>query len=436
MRRILWGVAVACVMAGTAQAQESNFRPYIVGSRAAGMGGAFTALADDGSGPYYNPGGIAFARRSSLSLSASVYGLATGDISDALGDGSTFHFSDMQTFPVSTSAVFKWGPRDTPDGPAANSLAFSAFVPDAIVLDDRDTLGSQQNAFFYNSSRQTVWGGVTYARRFGRLGLGWSGFVLIETATLGLDLTAINSMDAARYATITARTDETIVGAVGSFGARWDVDDHLRLGLSIYSPELGAMKKRREFVRVTASDPMAMTTQAVAKNADDLTATPTVPLRVQAGVAWTAGGFTLAADAIFLGPVDVHDDQDRAADGFDRHVVKNAVVNGSLGAEYVIANQYPLRAGFFTDFSQSNEPVGHGIGQPNVDADNTDHINRFGGTFSIGFRTEHTATDVGAALSGGSGTDLVPDNLDFRATKPATSTQFLAYIFLASSYEF
>jgi long-chain fatty acid transport protein len=436
MKRILWGVTLACVLAGTAQAQESNFRPYIVGSRAAGMGGAFTALADDGSGPYYNPAGIAFARRSSLSLSASVYGLATGDINDALGDGNPFHFSDLQTFPVSTSAIFKWGDRDTPDGPAANSLAFSAFVPDALVADDRDTLGSQQNAFFYNASHQTVWGGVTYARRVGRLGIGASGFVLIETATGGLDLTAIAAMMPNQFATITARTDETIVGAVGAFGLRWDATDHVRLGLSFYSPELGAITKRRTFVRITVSDPMMGPPQAVARNADDLTASPTLPVRVQGGVAWTAGAFTLAADAIFLGPVDVRDDQNRAAEGFDRHIIKNAVVNGSLGAEYVIAQQFPLRAGFFTDFSQAPIPQGHGVDQSNPDTDNTDHINRFGGTLSIGFRTEHTATDVGAQLSGGSGTDLVPVNLDFRATKPATSTQFLAYIFLASSYEF
>src|SRR5262245_66165014 len=102
MKRLLWGISVVVVTAGTARALESNLRPCIVGSRAAGLGGAFPALADDGSGPYYNPGGIAFARRSSLSLSASVYGLASGDLNDALGNGTTFHFSDLQTFPVST----------------------------------------------------------------------------------------------------------------------------------------------------------------------------------------------------------------------------------------------------------------------------------------------------------------------------------------------
>src|SRR5438093_1350102 len=90
------------LISARAHADESNFRPYIVGSRAAGMGGAFTALADDGGGPYYNPGGMAFARRSSLSLSASVYGLVSGSFADALGDGHEFSYQNLNTFPVST----------------------------------------------------------------------------------------------------------------------------------------------------------------------------------------------------------------------------------------------------------------------------------------------------------------------------------------------
>jgi len=68
-----WREQIALVVLATpvrARADEANFRPYVVGGRAAGMGGAFTALADDGSAPYYNPGGLTFVRRSQL---ASAY---------------------------------------------------------------------------------------------------------------------------------------------------------------------------------------------------------------------------------------------------------------------------------------------------------------------------------------------------------------------------
>src|SRR5215475_8008571 len=95
-----------------AHADDSNFRPYLIGARAAGMGGAFTALADDGSGPYYNPGGIAFAKRSSLSLAASVYGYVSGSEAGVLGPGHDFNYKDLNTFPVSTSVVRKLGDHD------------------------------------------------------------------------------------------------------------------------------------------------------------------------------------------------------------------------------------------------------------------------------------------------------------------------------------
>src|SRR5215475_4137880 len=98
--------------AQAARADDANFRPYIVGSRAAGMGGAFTALADDGSGPYYNPGGLAFVRRSQVALSASVYGVISGSNADALGDGHDYTFRDLNIFPVSTSVVWKFGEGD------------------------------------------------------------------------------------------------------------------------------------------------------------------------------------------------------------------------------------------------------------------------------------------------------------------------------------
>jgi len=151
------------------------------------MGGAFTALADDGSALYYNPGGLAFVRRSQLSLSGSAYGLVSGRQADALGDGHDFTFRDLNIFPVSTSAVWKLADGGTPDGDGT-ALAVSVFVPDAFRTNDRDKLGSSQNAFFVSSEQQTVWAGATWSRRFGRVGVGAIGFFLFGTALSQLEL--------------------------------------------------------------------------------------------------------------------------------------------------------------------------------------------------------------------------------------------------------
>ena len=98
-RRVCALVLLLAGAAVRAQGIESNFKPYVVGGRAAGMGGAFTALADDGSGGYYNPGGLAFARSSSVSFSLNVYGFAGGTVKDALGDGQDFVYRDLQDLP-------------------------------------------------------------------------------------------------------------------------------------------------------------------------------------------------------------------------------------------------------------------------------------------------------------------------------------------------
>lgn len=437
-------ILIALIAASApARADDSNFRPYLIGARAAGMGGAFTALADDGSGPYYNPGGIAFAKRSSLSLSASVYGLVSGTLADALGPGHDFTYSDLNTFPVSTAVVRKFGDRDTPDGSQNSSIALTVFVPDAFRFDDRDTLKAQQNAFFLSDEVQTVWGGLSYARRLGRLGIGVSGFVLLGSETNFLDVTAApTAPSATSYETITAREDMSTTGFVGAAGLRYDASDHLRLGLSVFSPSLGT-GTRRSFTRVTISVPTTPPTtppttqsQIVTITADDLHATPALPVRVQAGVAWADARWTIAADAVYLGPRSVHDDADRADQGLDRRIVRNAVVNGSLGAELVIADVVPIRLGAFTDLSASNETQPHPPGTPDPNATNTDHINRFGGSLSVGYRTEHTATDVGAMVSYGAGHDVAPRNLDFTDIVATRATQRYTYIFIASSYEF
>lgn len=431
IRAVAAGAALAAAGLSAARADESSFRPYPVGSRAAGMGGAFTALADDGSGAWYNPGGLAFVERSQVSIAGSVYGLVSGSFQDALGDGHDFKYSGLNTFPTATAAVWRLG---QPGAAEAHVLSLAVFIPDAVAIDDRDTLGSRQNAFFYSDHMQTVWAGFSWARRFGRVGVGASGFALLGTRLSQQDITAVAATDPSQFATLSARTDETTYGVAGALGLRWDPADDLHLGLSVYSPAYGT-GRRRFFARgLLGAVPGGPASQVV--NEDGLGASPWQPLRVQAGVAATWGALTVAADVQLLGPREVRDDAGRAPEGLDRRIHRNAVVNGSIGVEYVAAGRFPLRAGLFSDLSASPVPTGYTAAGADPNPTNTSHVNRFGGTLSAGIRSEHTSTDVGVSISGGSGTDLVPDNLDFSIYKPTTSTQLLVYAFLGTSYQF
>jgi len=424
---VVTGLAFCLCVAPAVRADATNFRPYLVGARAAGMGGAFTALADDGSGAYYNPGGLAFAKRSSISLSGSVYGVVRGTYAGLIQQGQDFTYSSLNLFPVATGAIRKLDEE--------NVLHFEVLVPDAVHINEHQSIVAKTNAFGYSLDSQTLWLGGGYARRFGRLGLGVSGFALVGSETTQLDFNAINAQDPGRFVAVTAREDILNLSFVVAAGARFDATDHLHFGLSVFSPAFG-FGSRKEFIRILAGRdvgaPGNPPTSAVVSD-DSLSATPTLPLRAQAGAAVSTGAWTFSADLVYLGSRSTTDDPDRASQGLDRRIVRNTVFNGGVGVEYLATPQVPLRLGLFTDLSASQSPQQIGAGPVPV---NSNHVDRYGVSASAGMHTEHIATDVGMNVSYGTGTEYLPQQLDFTNIQPTAASQLYAYVFLATSYEF
>src|SRR5262249_40837108 len=267
-----------------ASADDGNYRPYLIGGRAGGMGGAFTALSDDPSGPFYNPAGIALVKRSQLSLSGSLFGVVSESTKDALGDGRDFDSADLQTFPIQTSGVYKPGadsPEQNPD-----ALAISIFVPNSVSQADRDYLGTEASSVASAFKEDDVWIGFTYAHRFGRLSVGASGFGLFETESGALELNVVDPSSSGAFANLNASADATGLGLVGAIGVRYDVSDEVSLGVALYSPELGVWSKRKIYVRAAAGDVDGMPAQSAVRHAEDLSSSPSLPARLQTGVAW------------------------------------------------------------------------------------------------------------------------------------------------------
>ncbi|BDA80806.1 hypothetical protein LPTSP3_g37360 [Leptospira kobayashii] len=75
MKKILYafGFTLLAGLASLSASEPFNNIQGFYGERAAGLGGAFTALSDDPSGAYYNPAGMAFAHNDGFSLSASNF---------------------------------------------------------------------------------------------------------------------------------------------------------------------------------------------------------------------------------------------------------------------------------------------------------------------------------------------------------------------------
>ena len=107
----------ALVWPFAAKADDTHYQDFVVGGRAMTMGGAFTAIADDSSGVYYNPAGLADANYSSLQLAASLYGFERGSVN---GRGSTAPgvpslnnaFTNLIVIPASAGSVYTFGEKD------------------------------------------------------------------------------------------------------------------------------------------------------------------------------------------------------------------------------------------------------------------------------------------------------------------------------------
>ena len=73
IRRLrMTGLIAVCSAAG-AWAGEANYQPYVVGERAAGMGGAVAATADGMDACFYNPAGLGHETRDSISVNGTLY---------------------------------------------------------------------------------------------------------------------------------------------------------------------------------------------------------------------------------------------------------------------------------------------------------------------------------------------------------------------------
>ncbi len=82
---ILSTLIVCFVGPGAALADEYHYNNILMGERALGLGGAYTAVADDPSGNYYNPAGIAYSNGRTLSGSVNTFYRANTVYEDALG---------------------------------------------------------------------------------------------------------------------------------------------------------------------------------------------------------------------------------------------------------------------------------------------------------------------------------------------------------------
>jgi long-subunit fatty acid transport protein len=433
MRPVLrrMSIALPVALAATAWANDTNYQNYLVGERALGLGGAFCALADDASGAFYNPAGVARVGSSSLSGSLNIYGIerqkrdrgytdqfpVPPDPQDHENVSVDLEDTHVATLPTTVALVRKLGPKMA-DGVQAHAVGFATYLPysSAFEADQvvRGVRSPSQGHILIEESDKTLWMGPFYAVRLNeRLSLGAALHYSYRTVKRRLSRAweqEISDEDpttpdpSAKFSLEEAALDYTSAELFARVGARLDVGRGWSLGLAVTTPTAHLHGQGRLFSQTVSAevppDAPGLAFYTPEEESGLKTRNPE-PVSVRAGAAWQRERGLVAADVTFHAPEEF----DPVERGTPTAVVglvhvtpvkRNPVVNVNLGGQYDFFDRMPVRAGFLTNFSSAPEVEA-------TDHQQLSHVNMYGVTASIGYAPEDYEVSLGVLYAFGSG---------------------------------
>lgn len=416
---VRWGLMFAACAAIGANAGEANYQPYVVGERAAGMGGAAAATANGMDACFYNPAGLGRETSDSISVNGALYGIQNYETHDASFPDEDFQVSSFATIPTGLSAVRKLR--------AGTAAAFSVFVPSRSSYREIQAFPEREHYYNYSQDEQTLYVGPSVGHVFGdRLTIGVSLFGVYQTAS---DLENLYWGDYSY--TYTANYKYSVLDAVGVLGAQYRLTDEWSAGLVFTTPAAKLSGTGRIQMSEVLGD--AQVADAGAVYYDDLDAENGLPAQLRAGIGWQrpgVGGFGVDATHHWARDYDWMS----GGAGDDALVIRQsrrAVTDLQVGGEYMVRQRYPLRAGAFTSFSSAPdlEPGG---------ASTLSQIDLYGVTASIGTEGEAVVMNFGVSYVWGDGDALgarLDDAGELESIVSRTSESGL-YLFASTAYRF
>jgi hypothetical protein len=412
--------------AAPARADDTHYQNQLIGERALGMGGAFTAVASDPTASFYNPGGLATTPSSSVSASLNLYGVehrvVQGGLVSYIGGEPAAADLEATAYPTipTTFGVLRTFGEQFPDGTRRHALAFSMLIPDQTSYSYDASVGtsgeSDLDVFHLSETDRTLWIGPSYAIRITpELAVGVSAFVAMRTwsRSYSRSLETPTRPPGERPTSDYFEMDR-VDTAFDSFellfrlGALYQPIPEFRVGLTIGLPSLhvwgdGSLSRQLTYAWF---DPPPAYGDIRFESVSDLPAESFTPLEIRTGLAWIpVPELLLALDVSYhlptLNPYErVHlwaEDRERLQfdDLFAPVVTRRGVLNVNAGFEWLIAGKWPVRAGLFTNLSSAPDLSASAAGLERVDI--------LGGTLSVGYQFSSFTLNFGFLGSAGWG---------------------------------
>jgi hypothetical protein len=419
-------------------ADDVHYQDFIVGDQAVGLGGAYTAIAADPSGLWYNPAGIVDVRNTSLSLSANLYGIQDASVGKKDTIIPEDPISKLSVVPSSAGFVQALGRTDM-NGKRPFAFGVSFTVPSYRKFSSSEegtsqdaVIGTYRHGYHRAFEDQTLWVSIGGAMRLhGRLSIG-AGLVLIH-----------RSLQDAASSFVAADFDGTEYLRYRSamMDLKLKLSERLFFGAMVRSPSITVYSSGQ--MRFSRSESDGAGTSGFLPTPEEVSVKSQSQIwgEGRAGIAYVIPELLiLSADVSVHLPTSytlVEVDNQRARDALliAPEVNRNLVINGNLGAEVQFLKRFTVGAGAFSNFSSAKT-----IGDPTRPAPARVHM--VGGTVAVGIFSEHTITRIGMTYARGDGSDVIPVNspdqlsLDAQQFVKVDLTQSYAYFFLASTFRY
>ena len=412
------------IAVGSVSADPYHYVNNLVGNRAAELGGAYTALADDTAGCFYNPAGIAMAAGDSISASMNAYVRSNKKYKDTLR-GVDGHMMDYEQEASSLLPNFFGVVKRAGDG----WIGLSYAVPDSMEIRQKQSFYNIRSSYSgnpidhfiinINDSDKTYLFGPSYARR------------ITENLSLGVTLYAfyrdkqiirnqVLQFNQGEHYWLNYYEDQQDWGYRPMLGAVWEPVDKLSIGLTFSKIYVSSSSHEQQTLLrdSTATTPVEINgdsydfsdTDTLYINSQDSSDRDEYPLRTTLGLAWFySPRFLLTTDFSYSASV---------AD-------KEAVLNAALGAEYYLRDDIALRTGLFSDLA--NTPS-----LSKTKTNQAEHVDSYGISLSLTYFNRSSSISLGTSYALGSGeAQVVADSTVIQDVEMHTFA-----LFLAASYAF
>lgn len=387
-------------------ADQFHYKNIIVGERASGLAGAYTAVADDPSGLFYNPAGIVYAKKGNLSASVNAYHTATKTYKDALAGNIDWERSSASFLPNFFAFTQPLG---------EGVVGFSYAVPDAVSENQDQTFINPNTVWTsltvnYNDEDLTYKIGPSYAIELAK---GFSvGATLYfhyrERERISNEL-AVQPGVGNDYQLSNTYFETYETGIQPTLGILWSPLDKFSLGLNISKTTINSSRTTVQTQQKAFGDEEIQQTSTRIDDVREL------PLIVSLGVAWFPSSSLMIA-----GDLTNYSATEDEISG-----TREAITNFAVGLEYYTSSSLALRTGIYSNYANTPGLEEGRTGQ-------NEHINYYGLTASISSVTRSSTISFGLSHTIGSGlAQVVSGSTELQDVEGSSTT-----LLLSTSYSY